>query len=234
MNMNKKNKSIILVYGILAFIYLIAFVIIPFPKNAASWISFVFTLTSFVLSLGVTLYVFGKDGEMTSKFYGFPIFKIAYMYPLVQFAVGAIICIIAAFANVPYWIALILSLVILGASAIGVIATDNARDIVEKTEAEVERVTKATKMFNLNIASVLDLCSDATVKKELEKLAESFRFSDPVSSDATEDIESTIMEKLENLKISISSSTVDENIAKITKLKNLLSERNRICKMNKR
>lgn len=234
MNMNKKNKSIISFYGILAFIYLIAFVIIPFPKNAASWISFVFTLVSFVLSLGVTLYVFGKDDEMTSKFYGFPIFKIAYMYPLVQFIVGVVICLIAAFVAVPYWVALILSLVILGVSAIGVIATDNARDIVEQTEAESERVTKATKMFNLNIASVLDLCTEPSVKIELEKLAESFRFSDPVSSDATEDIESTIMEKLENLKISISSSDSDENIAKITELKNLLAERNRICKMNKR
>ena len=234
MNMNKKNKSIIVVYGILAFIYLIAFVIIPFPKNAASWISFVFTLVSFVLSLGVTLYVFGKDDEMTSKFYGFPIFKIAYMYPLVQFVVSVIICLIAAFVAVPYWVALILSLGILGVSAIGVIATDNARDIIEENEAEIERVTKATKLFNLNVSSVLDLCTEPSVKKELEKLAESFRFSDPVSSDATEDIESTIMEKLENLKISISSSDSDENIAKITELKNLLAERNRICKMNKR
>ena len=140
MNMNKKNKSIIAVYGILAFIYLIAFVIIPFPKNAASWISFVFTLISFVLSLGVSLYVFGKEDEMTSKFYGFPIFKIAYMYPLMQFAVGVIICIIAAFVAVPYWIALILSLIILGASAIGVIATDNARDIIENNNNGVRSI----------------------------------------------------------------------------------------------
>ena len=233
MNMNKKNKSIIAVYGILAFIYLIAFITIPFPKNAASWISFVFTLISSVLSLGVSLYVFGKEDEMTSKFYGFPIFKIAYMYPLVQFAVGVIICLIAAFVAVPYWVALILSLVILGVSAIGVIATDNARDIIEENEAEIKRVTKATKLFNLNVSSVLDLCTEASVKKELEKLAESFRFSDPVSSDATEDIENTIMEKLENLKIGISSSSADENIAKITELKNLLAERNRICKVSK-
>lgn len=233
MNMNKKNKSIIAVYGILAFIYLIAFVIIPFPKNAASWISFLFTLASFVLSLGVALYVFGKDDEMTSKIYGFPIFKIAYIYPAVQFVVGVIICIIAAFVAVPYWVALILSLIILGVAAIGVIATDNVRDIIENTEAEVERVTKATKMFNLNIAALVDLCSDATVKKELEKLAESFRFSDPVSSEATEVVESVIMEKLENLKTDISSATADENIAKIAELKNLLAERNRICKISK-
>ena len=233
MNMNKKNKSIIAVYGILAFIYLIAFITIPFPKNAASWISFVFTLISFVLSLGVSLYVFGKEDEMTSKFYGFPILKIAYMYPLVQFIVGVVICLIAAFVAAPYWVALILSLVILSVSAIGVIATDNARDIIEENEAEIERVTKATKLFNLNVSSVLDLSTEASVKKELEKLAESFRFSDPVSSDATEEIENTIMEKLENLKISISSSDSDENVAKITELKNLLAERNRICKASK-
>lgn len=77
------------------------------------------------------------------------------------------------------------------------------------------------------------MCTEPSVKKELEKLAESFRFSDPVSSDATEEIENTIMEKLENLKISISSSDSDENIAKITELKNLLAERNRICKVSK-
>ncbi len=116
---------------------------------------------------------------MTSKRYGFPIFKIAYMYPLVQFAVGVIICIIAAVIAVPYWVALILSLIILGAAAIGVIATDNARDIVDQTEAESERVTKATKMFNLNIASVLDLCNDAAVKKNLKRLLKVFDSATP-------------------------------------------------------
>ena len=233
MNMNKKNKSIIAVYGILALIYLIAFVIIPFPKNAASWISFVFTLISFVLSLGVSLYVFCKDDEMTSKFYGFPIFKIAYMYPVVQFVVGVIICLIVAFVDVPYWIALILSLVILGASAIGVIATDNARDIIEENEAEVERVTKATKMFNLNISSVLDLCTEPSVKKELEKLAESFRFSDPVSSEATFPLESELRACMDNLERALTDGDMD-GVAKLCpQTAALLAERNRICKLNK-
>lgn len=231
--MNKKNKSIISIYGILAFIYLLAFVIIPFPKNAASWISFAFTIISFVLSLGITVYVFGKDGELKSKIYGFPIFKIAYMYPLVQFIAGVIICIIAAFVDVPYWVALLLSLIILGFSAIGVIATDNVRDIIESSETEIDRVTKATKMFNLNIASVMGACTDSAVKKELEKLSEDFRFSDPVSNDATEDIENIIMEKLEILKLNIVSSSNEENIEKIAEIKNLLAERNRICKASK-
>ena len=41
------------------------------------------------------------------------------------------------------------------------------------------------------------------------------------------------MEKLENLKLIITSSSADENITKITELKNILVERNRICKIKK-
>lgn len=232
--MNKKSKSIIAVYGILAFIYLIAFIVIPFEKTASSWIIFVFTLISFALSFGVTNYVFGKEGELKSKFYGVPILRIALAYPAVQFVVGVIICTISAIVAVPYWVALVLSIVILGASAIGVIATDNARDIIEDSEAEVERITKTTKIFNLNVSSAVDICKNAEVKKELEKLAETFRYSDPVSGEATEDIETIIMEKLDSLKININSLSAEDAINSVNELKNLLDERNRICKANKR
>ncbi len=234
MTMNKKSKSIIAVYGILALIYLIIFVVIPFPKNAASWISFVFTLLSFVISLGITMYAFGGDGDITSKFYGFPIFKIAYLYPTVQFIVGVLLCLVAAFVAVPYWVALTISLLILGAAAIGVIATDNVRDMIEATEVEEELVTKASKMFHLNIASVLDRCEDAETRKELEKLAELIRFSDPVSGEETEEIEMMILEKLDNLKLNISSASTEDSKTAIAELENLMNERNRICKASKK
>lgn len=233
MKIDKKNQSFIAVYGIILLVYLTAFLTIPFPKNAASWISFTFTLISLAVSFYIISGVLKKDGDLKSKFYGFPILKIGYLYPAVQWILGIVICGIAAFVAVPYWIALVLSLVLLAVAIIGVISTDNVRDIIEENEAQIERTTKATKLFNLNISSALDLCAEPIVKKELEKLAEAFRFSDPVSSEATEDIENIIMEKLEKLKIQIASSSSDENIEKITELKNLLFERNRICKATK-
>lgn len=232
--LNKKSKSVIAVYAIILVVYILAFLIIPFNKNAASWISFFFTIIAIAGSLFVCGYAFNAKQTLVSKIYGYPVFRVGVVYALVQLVLGIIICAISAFAAVPYWVALLLSVILLAAATIGVIITDNTRDFIEETEAEDERVTNAIKLFNLNIAAVVDLCTDATVKKELEKLAESFRFSDPVSSDATEDIENTIMEKLESLKIGISSSAVEENIAKTTELKTLLAERNRICKMSKR
>ena len=155
--LNKKSKSAIAVFAIVAFVYAFCFIIIPFPKNAASWISFAFTLISIVTGLGIFGYVFKNGETLVSKIYGFPVFRIGYLYIAAQFIVGVLICLVAAFVAIPYWVALVLSIILLGLASIGVIATDNTRDIIEEIEEETERVTKATKIFNLDIQAIVDL-----------------------------------------------------------------------------
>ena len=208
--LNKKSKSAIAVFAIVAFVYAFCFIIIPFPKNAASWISFAFTLISAVAGLGIFTYAF-KDGDsLVSKIYGFPIFRIGYLYIAAQ------------------------SIILLGLAIIGVIATDNTRDIIEEIEEETERVTKATKIFNLDIQAIVDLCTDEAVKKELVKLAEAIKYSDPVSSEATEDAENTLLEEISRLRELIEVNDNEKSLTQITKVTNLLNERNRICKAFKK
>ena len=230
---NKKTKSIIAVYAIIAFVYVLAFLIIPFQKSAASWISFAFTVISF--PCGVLIYnIAFRNGEaLLSKVYGYPIFRIGAIYTITQVIFSIIICTIATILTVPYWIALLLSIIILAASAIGVIATDNARDIVEEIDRGTKQSIQNTKMFNLNIAAIVNQCTDVTLKKELEKLSEQFRFSDPISNSKTESIESDILKELKILEASITEDNAEETLSKIIKIRNLLSERNRICKAEK-
>lgn len=230
---NKKNKSAIAVFAIVAFVYAFCFCIIPFPKNAASWISFAFTIISVVAGLGITTYAFKDGNSLVSKIYGFPVFRIGYLYIALQFILGLIICLVAAFVAVPYWVALVISVILLALAAIGVIATDNTRDIIEEIEAETERVTKPTKLFNLDIQAIVDICSDEAVKKELEKLAEAIKYSDPVSSEATEETEDAIFEQIDVLRVKVKENS-DDTLAQITKVTNLLNERNRICKAFKK
>ena len=85
----------------------------------------------------------------------------------------------------------ILFIILLGFAAISVIATDNTRDMVQEADEDLARITVAAKMFRLDISSVVDNCQDAQLKKALEKLAEDIRFSDPVSSPATEAAEAS-------------------------------------------
>lgn len=232
--LNKKNKSAIAIFGIAAFVYILCFTIIPFPKNTASWISFAFTLISFVAGLAIFAYAFKDAESLVSKFYGFPIFRIGYLYIAAQFIVGLLICIVAAFVAVPYWVALLLSIILLAAACIGVIATDNTRDIIETIESETDKATESVKKFNLDIQSIVDLCTDETVKEKLEELAEKIKYSDPVSSVATQDTECVLFEEMDVLRNLVEDNDIDRIMPQIKRVTNLVNERNRICKANKK
>ena len=232
-NLDKKSKSVIAIYAIVLFVYIIAFLIVPFNKGVASWISFVFTIISMISSLFVCGCAFKSNDTLVSRIYGFPIFRVGVMYALIQLVLGIAICIIDAFIIVPYWIALLISVILLGVAAIGVIITDNTRDIIEDSDASIKIETKNTTLFQINIAGIVDMCEDAQIKGELEKLNEVFQFSDPVTSEQTEEIEETIREMLSELKSNIVDGNVDDIKKLIREITNILKERNRICKVGK-
>lgn len=231
--LDKKAKSTIVVYAIIMLIYVLAFLILPFNKIAASWISFIFTVIAIVGSLLVCGCAFKAKETLVSKIYGFPIFRVGAVYAIVQLIVGIIICAIGAFVLIPYWIALLLSVIFLGAAAIGVIVTDNTRDLIEEIDDSVKIETENVTFFQINIAGIVDECENNEVKAELVKLNELFQFSDPVTNDSTKEIEATITAMLSELKTVVvdgSTSDIKELIKKIT---NALNERNRICKATK-
>lgn len=231
---SKKNKSLIAVYAIAVAVYILAFAIVPFPKNSgAAWIVFVFSVFSFGASFAMTQKAFCNDVPTVSKVYGYPIFRIGILYMAVQVCFSFIVLTIGFFVKVPYWAALLPSVVFLGLAAIGFIATDNARDIIEDIDKNAKAETKTIEMFHADIAGVIDLCENADIKKELETLSNLFRYSDPVSSESTKNLEIAISQGIFELRDIITSGDNDKITAKIKEIKRLLNERNRICKINK-
>lgn len=233
-SMNKKAKSVVAIFAILLLVYVLLFFVIPFPKRTASYISFVFTIFSIIAGLAITFYAFKDDTTPVSKVYGFPVFRVGLIYSVTQFALGVIICVIAAFVSVPSWIAILIGVILLAGAAIGVIATDNARDYVTELDQKTEEVTQATTLFRINMEGILDNCNNAEYRKELEKLSDAFRYSDPVSSDATKEIETDLENMITELKNQISSGDADSVKLLISRISNTLNERNRICKARKK
>ena len=232
-NLDKKSKSVIAIYAILLVVYVVAFLIIPFNKIAASWISFAFTIIAIVGSLLIFNIAFNAKETLVSKIYGYPIFRVGAVYALTQLAFGVVICIIAAFVAVPYWVALLLSIILLGAATIGVIVTDNTRDLVEKVDTESKVATKTITYFQINIDGILDECENAELKEKLDVLSELFKFSDPVSNESTKEIEEQITNMLSELKAFVATEKTNEANALIKKISNVMNERNRICKATK-
>ena len=233
MNLGKKSKSVIAIYAIILVVYIIGFLIIPFNKVAASWISFAFTIIAIAASLFVFNQAFNSKETLVSKIYGYPIFRVGAVYALAQLAIGIVICTIGAFVAVPYWVALLLSIIMLGAAAIGVIITDNTRDLVEHVDETVKVYTEVVTNFQIDIAGIVDCCEDSNLKSELEKLNDAFRFSDPVSNAKTKEAEDKINVLLNELKANVESNNVSEATALVKKITNALAERNRICKASK-
>lgn len=233
MQLGKKSKSVIAIYAIILAVYIIAFLIIPFNKIAASWISFAFTIIAIASSLLVFNFAFNAKETLVSKIYGYPIFRVGAVYALAQLALGIVICAIATFVAVPYWITLLLSVILLGAAAIGVIITDNTRDLVEEVDERVKVDTKNVTRFQIDIAGIVDVCENAEVKSDLEKLNELFKFSDPVTNDETREVEESIKTMLSELKSIVVDGSTDDIKALVKKISNALNERNRICKASK-
>ena len=184
-------------------------------------------------SLFVCGYAFNAKQTLVSKIYGYPIFRVGAVYAVAQLTIGIIICAISAFLAVPYWIALLLSIILLGAAAIGVIITDNTRDLIEEIDTSAKVETKNVTFFQINLAGIVDECENNEVKADLEKLNELFRFSDPVTNDETREIEESIKSMLTELKMLVVDGSTNDIKALVKKITNALNERNRICKASK-
>ena len=233
MKLDKKAKSVIAVYSIILVVYVLAFLIVPFNKVAASWISFVFTVVAFLASLVICGIAFKEKETLVSKIYGFPVFRIGVIYAVAQFVIGIVVCVIAALDDVPSWVALLISVILFAAAVIGVIVTDNTRDVIEAIDESVKTETKNITFFQIDIAGIVDNCENAELKSELKALNELFQFSDPVTNDATKESEEMMKAMLSELKALIADGESDEIKVMIKKITNLLNERNRICKANK-
>ena len=220
MKLSKRKKSIIVIYSIATVVFILLTLAIPFEKPAASWMMFAFSIVSLIAGCGITLFAFSKSKELKSKFYGYPVFRIGAIYTAVQLILTVIIYTVGGFVEVPLWIGLTLSVLLLGMASIGVITTDNARDYVEEVDVKTSYATKTIKKFNVDIADVLDMCSDENVYAPLKKLVEKFKYSDAVSSEATSSIEEQIKNEIDELKSVITSESSDVILSKINTISN--------------
>lgn len=231
MNLTKPKKQTILILAIVLVVFLVLAFAIPFSKTGVFWLSLVFTVIAVAAQVYFLKMAFDKGEEVRSKFYGFPIARIGLIYLVVQIVVGFIFMALAAVC--PAWVCIIICVLILAAAAVGLISADAMRDEVERQDVQLKTDVSAMRALQSLSSSLPALCTDAGAKAELEKLAEAFRFSDPVSRPALAESEAELSAMLSDLQAAV----VDGDAAAVTDLcrrtSARLSERNRLCKLNK-
>ncbi|MCH5188313.1 MAG: hypothetical protein J1F63_07900 [Oscillospiraceae bacterium] len=231
----KENKTQIrglIVLAIIAVMYSVVVFAVPFAKNTVTfWFSYMFTLAAIGAQYYVMKTAFSKGKDAKSKFYGFPIAKIGVTYLIVQLVLGLLFMALAAY--VPVWLPIVLYVVILGVSAIGFIAADVTRDEIERQDMKLKKDVSNMRALQSLSSSMVGLCTNDETKKAVQDLMEEFRFSDPVSSEQTKELEEELMHQLQDAQKAI----IDEDNAAVkvlcARIKNTLTERNRLCALNK-
>lgn len=225
--MKKDTIRWIIGLAVLLILYILIAFLIPFVHTATFWVSFLFTLVAFGV-MGASFYIaFIKNPDARSRFYGFPIAKIGVIYGGVQLIAGLIFMALAAYA--PTWAAVLVYAIALGAAVIGLISAETVVEDIRIQDSKLKKDVALMRTLQSKVHQMAMQSEDASIKA----LAEEFRYSDPVSSATLAEIEAKLTAAVDELQSAIDSGDRDTVKQQIRKASGILSERNRLCKINK-
>ena len=225
-----RNRVYICLLILLAVFSLIAFAV-PFAKTVVFWIAYLFMFIAAALQIYISHMLFAGCTDEKSRFYGFPIAKIGFVYLLVQLIVSLIE--MAAAAAVPAWAAVVINVILLAIALIGCIAGNTVKEEIERQDIQLkEKVSNMRALQSLSSALV-GQCSDPNLRETLRQMAERFKFSDPISSEETEELEAELQKQMTEIQ----KAVIDKDNGAVKELcdriLSVLKERNRICMLNK-
>ena len=223
------SRGMIMLAILLAVFSVIAFVI-PFPKNTVFWIAYICGVFAILFQLYIFKSSFGK-ADARSRFYGFPIARLGIYYLVIQLIASIVEIALSKF--LPTWVVIIINVIILAFALIGCITTETMRDEIAVQDTKLKKNVSSMRELQSISATLTDQTNDAELKKELKKVAEEFRYSDPLSSEKTEALETDLQARMSDLQQAVIDGDVEGARDLCNKLLSCLRERNRICSLNK-
>lgn len=224
--MNVKNMRGLMAAAVILFLYNLVVFLLPFERYTIFWIAYGFTMTAFLIGFAAIYNAFKKPA-VRSKFYGFPIARIALIYLAVQLVLGLVFMIIGD--NIEAWIPILLFAIVMCVSLLGFIATDFTTDMIEQQDKKLKNVAFVMRSIQSKVMQLTAQCEEPTLKK----LAEEIRYSDPVSHDSVADAEADLSAMVDQLQQAVSDNDMESVATLSRQAMNLLAERNRLCKLSK-
>ncbi len=212
-----KKPSIKLVVAnvlILVTFILISF-IAPFVRNDSFWVGFSFEIVSIGVFLFSSLFILSAEG-IKKKVYRIPVLYFIVSYVVIQ----TIITIVLYTTPTPYWLGMILCVILLVFVIIGLLMANTGEDVVLKIDAKVKEKRFFIEDNMIVLKTLQNKIRVESSKEALAKLIEDLRFSDPISSDfvKTEDEQITKL-----IELMADNENLETNIAEV---RDLLSIRN--------
>lgn len=230
MKNGKTRWLLLLALGLFLIVLNIAVFLFPFRLEQSFWVGYGFLTASVLLFAGMTFMSF-KGRAMKEKFHGFPLFYMAARYlPLLQI----VYFLFMLFPGIPLWISLSVSVAVLCVYGIGLIFAAVGREQVNRVENRALGKVSFLRGMEISITALSERQKAPEAREALRALAEALRFSDPISGDQLADIEARLSASCETLcGLADENQPADAVIAECARMKNLLSQRNALCRAMK-
>lgn len=229
--MSKTKLRTGIVLAVVFVVFTVAAFAIPFRKTGVFWLSYIFGVVAIVAQAYVMTVAFAGQTSLKSKFYGFPVARVGIVYLVVQLILSLVCMALAAI--LPIWVAILADVVVLGAAAVGLVATDTMREEIQRQDTVLQKDVSAMRAMQSMARSLVSQCGDPALRAELEKLSEALRYSDPVSSDAVTEAEAELKGLLDELQKAVVEQAYGAAGTLCRQAAAVLGERNRLCKLNK-
>lgn len=229
--MKKENLRLLIIAIVLLIAYNFAVFMIPCLKTPVFWISWGFSLLSFVVG-GYGIYTgVIKNTDTKSRFYGFPIARIGVIYLIAQVAAGGVF--MALGHIIPWWLAVVLFAIGLAVAVIGLVSAEAVVDNIQQQDEKLKKDVSLMRGLQSKVRPMASQCEDADAAAAVSTFAEELRFSDPVSNEAIMDAEAELSAAVDELQAAVVEGNTDTIKLCCRKASAALTERNRLCKLNK-
>lgn len=198
--------------------------------TASFWIGYMIITLAFVGNLICAKRAFEADNAR-KLFYNMPLINISYTALIISFVVGGACMLVP---TIPYWIAAIAGVAVLAFTAIAIIKTTVAEEIVENVDKRVEQQTSFIKDLTAQAENIMHSAKTPEVKAACKKVYEAARFSDPMSVPELSVIEAKIIVKMNEYGVAVLTGDVDDVVEAANSVMQLINERNSKCKGLKR
>lgn len=226
-------------YGICWAVVLVVFNVITFVTvnetvglasvGSSFWVGYAFITIAFIGNL-ICSFLFCKEENKGKVFLNIPIVSLAYSALIVSLIVGAVAM---AVPQIPYWIGVIVNVLVLAFYAIAIVKASAAAYIVNDVDQKIKKQTFFIKSLTVDADSLMARAKNDEMKAETKNVYEAIRYSDPMSNDALASIENQIQNEFNVFADAVKNNDIDLAKSSANELVILINDRNKKCKLLK-
>jgi hypothetical protein len=232
--MNRVNRFNLVLALALIIVTIISFVI-PFPKTASFFISYLFVAIALIAQIWINKIAYKDAQTLMSKFYGFPVTVVGFRY-LEAVLISAIVIIICSSANshFPWWISVVVYLLLTGIAVAGLVTADSTRNYVEQQDVKMQESISFMKRLTVEAQALQLGNNNPEMDTILQTLYEEIRYSDPVSTAELTGYEKQMYVLFTNIQTAVARRDLKTVQLAYDEFHKQLILRNTICKTMKR